>query len=137
MNTHRRGNGICVRFLPPLAFFPPKTRKKPPTKKPFCPSKMPSCPVKTPQLHPKCPYPHSCTPKIARKTKKGYTDMLTALEALEHICKLEAMLLKDGITPSCIYMNARTHSLLESPDTIIGYPVVVDNKLGEDIVCLA
>lgn len=63
--------------------------------------------------------------------------MTDALKALEHICKLEAMLLSDGVNPSCIYMNAVTHSLLESPDTIIGYPVVVDNKLGEGIVCLA
>ena len=63
--------------------------------------------------------------------------MVDALKPLEHICKLEAMLLKDGVTPSCIYMNAVTHSLLEYPDTIIGYPVVVDNALGEDIVCLA
>lgn len=62
--------------------------------------------------------------------------MTDALKALEHICKLEAMLLNDGVIPSCIYMNAVTHSLLESPDTIIGYPVVVDNKLGDDIVCL-
>lgn len=63
--------------------------------------------------------------------------MVGALKALEHICKLEERLLKDCITPSCIYMNAVTHSLLESPDTIIGYLVVVDNKLGDDIVCLA
>lgn len=63
--------------------------------------------------------------------------MTGALKALEHICELEAMLLKDGVTPSCIYMNARTHSLLESPDTIIGYSVVVDNKLGEDVVFMA
>lgn len=63
--------------------------------------------------------------------------MVDALKALEHICELEAMLLNDGVTPSCIYMNAVTHSMLESPETIIGYPVVVDNKLGEDIVCLA
>lgn len=62
--------------------------------------------------------------------------MVNALEALEHICKLETMLLNDGVTPSCIYMNAVTHSLLESPDTIIGYPVVVDNAYGDDIVCL-
>ena len=63
--------------------------------------------------------------------------MTDALKDLEHICKLEAMLLNDGVTPSCIYMNAVTHRMLESPDTIIGYPVVVDNKLGEDVVCLA
>lgn len=63
--------------------------------------------------------------------------MTDALKALEHICKLETMLLNDGVTPSCIYMSAVTHSQLESPDTIIGYPVVVDNKLGDDIVCLA
>lgn len=63
--------------------------------------------------------------------------MTDALKALEHICKLERMLLNDGVTPSCIYMNAVTHSLLESPDTIVGYTVVVDNKLGDDIVCLA
>lgn len=63
--------------------------------------------------------------------------MVSVLKTLEHICKLEAMLLNDGVTPSCIYMNAITHSLLESSDTIIGYPVVVDNKLGDDIVCLA
>ena len=59
------------------------------------------------------------------------------LKALQHICKLEEILLKDGVTPSCIYMDAVTHNLLESPDTIIGCPVVVDNKLGEDVVCLA
>lgn len=59
------------------------------------------------------------------------------LKALQHICKLEEKLLESGVTPSCIYMNDVTHSLLESPDTIIGYPVVVDNKLGDDIVCLA
>ena len=59
------------------------------------------------------------------------------LKALQHICKLEAILLSDGVTPSCIYMNDVTHSLLESPDTIIGYPVVVDNTFGDDIVCLA
>lgn len=63
--------------------------------------------------------------------------MTDALKALEHICKLEAILLNDGVTPSCIYMNAVTHNLLEFPDTIMGYPVVVDNKLGDDIVCLA
>lgn len=59
------------------------------------------------------------------------------LKALQHICKLEAILLNDGVTPSCIYMNAVTHNLLESPDAIVGYTVVVDNKLGDDIVCLA
>lgn len=63
--------------------------------------------------------------------------MIGALKSLEHICKLEAMMLKDGVTPSCIYMNAVTHNLLESPDTIIGYPVVVDNALGKDVVCMA
>lgn len=63
--------------------------------------------------------------------------MTDALKALEHICKLEAMLLNDGVIPSCIYMNAVTHNLLEFPDTVICYPVVVDNKLGDDIVCLA
>lgn len=63
--------------------------------------------------------------------------MTDALKALEHICKLEAILLNDGVTPSCIYMNAVTHSLLEFPNTIVGYPVVVDNKLGDDIVCLS
>lgn len=63
--------------------------------------------------------------------------MVDALRALEHICQLEAMLLNDGVTPSCIYMNDCTHSLLESPDTTIGYPVVIDNKFGDNIVCLA
>lgn len=63
--------------------------------------------------------------------------MTDALKALEHICKLEEILLKGDVTPSCIYMNAVTHNLLDSPDTIIGYPIVVDNKLGADIVCLA
>lgn len=63
--------------------------------------------------------------------------MTDAIKALEHICKLEAMLINDGVTPSCVYMNAVTHSLLKYPDTIMGYPVVVDNKLGDDIVCLA
>lgn len=59
------------------------------------------------------------------------------LKALLHGSKLyEKRLLESGVTPSCIYMNAVTY-LIESPDTIIGYPVVVDNKLGEDIVCLA
>ena len=56
------------------------------------------------------------------------SDFANALKSLEHICKLEAVLLNDGVTPSCIYMNAVTQSLLESPDTVIGYPVVVDNK---------
>lgn len=63
--------------------------------------------------------------------------MTDALKALEHICKLEEMLLNGGVTPSCIYMNAVTYSLLESPDTIIGYTVVGDNTLGDEIVCLA
>lgn len=63
--------------------------------------------------------------------------MVDALKALEHICKLEEMLLNDGVTPCCVYMNAVTYNLLESPNAVIGYPVVVDNKLGDDIVCLA